>query len=329
MKLRISTFNLENLDDKSDRFNPTLEKRLAVLKPQLLRLNADIICFQEVHGQERPGQPRQLLSLQELLQDTPYKDYQLISTLTTTNTIYDVRNLVIASRFPIQEHFQYRNDLIDKPAYKKVTEIPAEGEAEDIIWERPLLHAVIQITAGFKLHLINVHLKSKNPTSIRGQQDEQKYYIWKSASGWAEGFFVSSMKRVGQALETRMLIDQIFDAEPEANILVCGDFNANPTEVPVEAIMGRIENTGNPELVQRELVSGENSIPESSRYTYLYLGKKNLLDHILFSRMMLPYYVGSEIHNETLKDESAQFANDVKFPESDHAPFTSEFVIPD
>ena len=57
------------------------------------------------------------------------------------------------------------------------------------------------------------------------------------------------MKRVGQALETKIIVDKIFDAAPEAKIIVCGDFNAAPGEVPVEAICGRIENTDNPDQV--------------------------------------------------------------------------------
>ena len=53
----------------------------------------------------------------------------------------------------------------------------------------------------------------------------------------------------------------------------------------------------------------------------------HLLDHILISQSMLPYYRNSEIHNETLHDESIAFAKDTKYPESDHAPFIAEFEI--
>ena len=42
---------------------------------------------------------------------------------------------------------------------------------------------------------------------------------------------------------------------------------------------------------------------------------------------MLNVYVRSEIHNETLHDESISFAFDTKFPESDHAPFIAEFDV--
>ena len=44
--LRIATFNLENLDDKP-RQQPTLDERIAVMRPQLLRLQADMLCLQE------------------------------------------------------------------------------------------------------------------------------------------------------------------------------------------------------------------------------------------------------------------------------------------
>ena len=50
--------------------------------PQLLRLNADILCLQEVNGQEGPGQPRTLLALESLIADTPYAGFHRASTVT-------------------------------------------------------------------------------------------------------------------------------------------------------------------------------------------------------------------------------------------------------
>jgi endonuclease/exonuclease/phosphatase family metal-dependent hydrolase len=45
--VRIATFNLENFDDKPNT-RPTIEERIALMRPQLLRINADILCLQEV-----------------------------------------------------------------------------------------------------------------------------------------------------------------------------------------------------------------------------------------------------------------------------------------
>lgn len=327
MKIRIATFNIENLDNKEDQ-EPSLATRIDVLRPQLLRLKADIICFQEVHGQETAGQPRDILALKELFKSTPYENYNIISTKTSNSKdVYNERNLVIVSKYPFEgEPKQINNDLIDPIKFNYVTDIGESADQDkNVRWERPLFYVKIKIDNQHIIHVINLHLKSRLATNISGQKINS--YAWKTNAAWAEGYFISSMKRVGQALETRLFIDKIFDEDPTAKIVVCGDFNANPLEVPVEAMCGKVANTGNAELNPFELVACENTIPESSRYTYLYQGQKRLLDHILISKALLPYYRSSEIHNEILRDESVAFAFDTKFPESDHAPFIIELEL--
>jgi hypothetical protein len=90
---------------------------------------------------------------------------------------------------------------------------------------------------------------------------------------------------------------------------------------------GPVEETGNPALLRRIMVPCELSVPESSRYTLLHLGKGEMIDHILVSRSLLALCRGTEIHNEALPDESVAFRTDVQFPESDHAPVVTEFVL--
>ncbi|MGR8981514.1 MAG: endonuclease/exonuclease/phosphatase family protein [Gammaproteobacteria bacterium] len=327
IKLRIATFNLENLDDKPGQ-KPTLDERIALMRPQFLRLNADILCLQEVNGQEAAGEPRRLLALVKLLADTPYSGYQQVSTMTESSMqVYDERNLVILSRFEITDYHQYLHDFALAPRYQKVTAKPPETEAKAVSWERPILHAKIKLDDTWALDLINVHLKSRLPSDIPGQKIDQ--YTWKTASAWAEGFFLSSMKRVGQALETRMLIDQLFDADENALIVVCGDFNADLDEVPMQAIRGDVENTGNDKLARRVMVPCERTIPEPARFSLIHQGQGEMIDHLLISRSLLTHYRGSEIHNELLHDESVAFGTDVKFPESDHASVIAEFELPD
>lgn len=195
--MRIATFNVENLDESTKA--PLLSDRIAVLRPAMLRLRADVLCLQEVHGQERPNQKRALHALDALLTDTPYAAWPRACTLTGNNEVYDQRNLVVVSRFPIVDVKQYRNHLVPAPVYRKVMARPAETEAKLVQWERPILHVQLALPDG-PMHVINLHLKSRVPSSIEGQSDG---YRWRSAAGWAEGYFLSSMKRVGQALEVR------------------------------------------------------------------------------------------------------------------------------
>jgi endonuclease/exonuclease/phosphatase family metal-dependent hydrolase len=317
--LRLATFNLENFDD-----GPDLPRRIAALRPLLVRADADVVCLQEVHSQGDANH-RTLSALGPLLQGTRYAGYARASTLTTDGMPYNERNLVVLSRFPIVERKQYRNDLIPAPAWRMITADPPANVAKDVDWERPILHCKLGL-AGRALHMINVHLKSKLPTTIPGQMLNQ--YAWKTVQGWAEGFFLSSVKRVGQALEVRMLLDRIFRAEPDALVAVAGDFNAGSDDVPVRAIRGDVAETGNGDLSGQLLVPCEASVPESSRYTLLHHGRGEMIDHLLVSRALLPWYRGAEIYNEVLPDESLAFATDKKFPESDHAPLVGAFAVP-
>lgn len=324
-QIRIASFNLENFDDTPE-LTPTLAERIAVMRPQLMRLNADIVCLQEVHGQKVSDEPRRLLALKKLLEHTSYTDYNIVSTQTADGTqVYDERNLVILSRFNIADHGQYKHHYIKAPFYKKVTAATPAEHATKITWERPILHAKITLPNYKTLHVINLHLKSKIPTDIDGQKIDT--YTWKSASGWAEGYFLSSLKRVGQALEARMLIDTVFDEDAEAFIVCCGDFNSTSDNVPVQAIRGDVENTGNGKLANRVLIPCEKSVPKSSRYSLFHQGKGEMLDHLLVSRSLLSCYSHTEIHNEILHDESIAFAVDKKYPESDHAPVIAQFDI--
>lgn len=325
--LKIATFNIENLDESSDDKNPTLPRRLPALRSMLKRIDADILCLQEIHGQELPEHTsndpkRELSALETLIVDTPYAHFHTVHTVTSDDVPYDKRNLVILSRWPIIEFNQYKHEHLDKLEYRKSTAIPTE-EAKGISWERPILHAQVEVPNVGVVHVVNLHLKSRLSSNVKGQKLNK--YTWKSAAGWAEGYFLSSIKRVGQALETRVLLDEIFVDTPEANIVVCGDFNAEPGEVPVEAICGRVENTGNPALRHTVMLPCSLAIAESVRFSHLHHGQKNLLDHMIISQSMYAKFNEAHIYNENLHDESLPFASDTKFPESDHAPFVAQF----
>jgi endonuclease/exonuclease/phosphatase family metal-dependent hydrolase len=320
--VRIATFNLENFDETNLGDRPSLEERIALMRPQITRLGADIACFQEVHGQELTGQPRELRALRSLLKNTNLDGAELVSTKTSDGGVFDERNLVVASHHQIAGHEQIRNRFVAQPLYMRLTATPPDAQAQPITLERPILHVQIAVDGGL-LHIINVHLKSKIPTDVPGQKIDA--FTWRSADGWAEGVFLSSMKRMSQALEVRRLIDHILDTDPESRIVVAGDFNATPHDVLVLAIRGDFEDPGNGDLAGRVLVPIEHTISEPARYTLFHQGRGQMLDHLLVTRSLLAHYRGSEIHNELLHDESAAFAVDRRFPESDHAPVVAAF----
>jgi endonuclease/exonuclease/phosphatase family metal-dependent hydrolase len=330
--MRIATFNLENLDDETGQ-DPSLATRVAIMRPQLDRIAADILCLQEVHSQDSP-QGRTLAALDTLLAGTRYEAYERLTTTTTAAQLYQERNLVILSRFPFIAHARQiiRDSSGPRPAYRVATADPPDQTADPLEWERPILYAQVDLGDGRLLHVLNVHLKSKLATDITGQKLDD--YTWKTPAAWAEGFFISSMKRVGQALQVRLELDRLFTQADQAGgpaplIAVCGDFNAASDEVPVQAICGQVEDTGNPAHGPRVMVACENQIPESARYSLFHLGRGEMIDHVLASRALLATLEHTEIHNEYLPDESGAFRTDVKFPESDHAPVVAQFSMAD
>jgi len=145
--------------------------------------------------------------------------------------------------------------------------------------------------------------------------------------GWAEGFFLAAVKRAGQALEARLLVDRLFDAEPRALIAVCGDFNAGSREMPTRLLRADTRDIGDERLATRALAPVEEFVAEARRYSVLHRGRKEMLDHLLVSPALLPWCRRVVIDNEGLGDEAAPAAE--LGPESFHAPLLAEFELPE
>lgn len=327
--LRIATYNVENLDedrlnDKGEIIRPSFAERAPVIRAALERLRADILCLQEVHGQETEGEPRQLLTLLEMIAPTRYAGYKIASTkLKGGSEVYDKRNLVVLVRPDVEiiDQRQINGEVVGHPQYQR--QIAGDDKPKIQTWERPLQHVMLKMPSGQTLHVLNAHFKSK--LAVRHEPAMENRYTWKSAAAWAEGYFVSSIKRVGAALEARAVVDEIFNNDADAAVILAGDFNALSEEVPVMALRGRVEETGNSDLTNRVLLPLENNIPEDKRFTLIHQGKGEMIDHILASRRMVECFMHSEVHNEGLQDESIAFATDRKFPASDHAPMVAQF----
>jgi endonuclease/exonuclease/phosphatase family metal-dependent hydrolase len=316
MRLRIATFNLESLGEED------LARRLAALGRPLAALRADILCLQEINAEKIAGR-RRLSALVALLDGTPYRDYATVSTLTADGDPADVHNLAIASRLPIRSHRQLRHDLVERPAYRLATAVPPAAAAAPIEWERPILAAEIALGGGRMLNVLNMHLRAPLAAPVAGQKLGP--YAWRTASGWAEGFFVAAVKRAGQALEARIAIDRLLDADPDALVVAAGDLNADLYEMPLRILRADPGDTGNPALAGRALFPAEASVEEGRRFTVLHAGRRLVLDHLLLSAALRRRLVGADILNDGLADEAGPAA--AARGGSFHAPLVAEFDI--
>lgn len=322
--MRIASFNLESLDDAPGA-QPSLAERIAALRPQLLRLDADVLCLQEVNGQKRKGQAtRELAALEALLAGTPYGAFHRAQSHHIDGPgPAEKHNLVILSRWEIEAQRQVHHDLVAPPRYRPATAVPPAEAAAALRWDRPLLHATLRLPGGERLQVINLHLRAPLAAPVAGQK--LGALAWKSTGGWAEGFFLASLKRSGQALEARLLVESLFDAAAEALIVVCGDFNAEVEEVPLRILRGDPEGSGNPELAARRLLPLEQGLPEARRYSVLHKGRRLMLDHLLASPALAARHVRLEIHNEALADEYFAALEGRPNPGSFHAPLLACF----
>lgn len=323
--MRIATFNLESLGDTAG-CDDGLDSRMEILRPQLMRLGADILCLQEVNGQHAKGaQHRSLVALDALLAGTPYAGFQRVSTTGPGGSgVADVHNLVTLSRWPIRAHREIRNAVLPPFQYRIVSARPPQPDAVEICFDRPILMSSITLDDATELTVINVHLKAPLASPIAGQKEAP--FVWRSISGWAEGYFLSSLKRSAQALEARMVVDQLMDADPHALVVAAGDFNAEDHETPIRILVGAEDDTGNGRLGARSLTVLDRSITEDRRFTVLHHGRPQALDHILVSWPLIARFRSIEAHNESLTDEAIGYAVTRHPIASYHAPMVAEFA---
>ncbi|MBF0356473.1 MAG: endonuclease/exonuclease/phosphatase family protein [Alphaproteobacteria bacterium] len=326
LSFRLASFNLENLDTRPDHSGGArLDDRLKILRPQIERLDADILCLQEVNAEEieKHGE-RRAIALERLIEGTGYHAFHLaVSRNRAGLRMADRHNLAILSRFPILEERQIWHQLVPAPLH-----FASQGTADPqpVEWDRPFLYARIDLNDCRILHVLNLHLKAPRAAFVEGAKETPDR--WKTIAGWAEGYYIASIKRTGQALEARLQVEALFDADSDALIAVAGDLNADDNETPLKILRAEADDTGNAHLAARSLISLERGLPEAQRFSVIHHGRPALLDHLLVSRPLLGWNRDIAIHNEALGDEAISPTLTPATGESYHAPLVASFKSP-
>jgi endonuclease/exonuclease/phosphatase family metal-dependent hydrolase len=305
-RVRIATYNLESLGERPGR--PPLAARLAPLRAVLDDLDADVLCLQEIDG-EHPahGVPRRLLSLEALLRGGRYQRHVLVGSHRRPadgEGAADVHNLAILSRFPLIAADERWNRRVPAPDF-----------------DRPILHAVVDVH-GRRLHVVNLHLRAPLAAPVAGGKQGR---LWVSTAAWAEGFYMAGGKRAAQALEARLLVDEILEAEPDAGIAVGGDLNCEPRDIPFRLLRAAVDDTGNPALADRALVAVADRVPAARRFSVVHAGAPRLVDHLLVSRALAAGLRAAAIRNDALPDEAS--ASPEAVTASTHAPVVAELDL--
>jgi len=317
---RLATYNIESLDwTASDPEG--FAARLAALRPKLAAARADILCLQEVNAQSAPGRKtRAFTALERLVAGTPYESFHLAHSVRPgAGRPADVHNLAILSRWPILERIQIFHDIV--PVWR-LPPIPAGAPRPEVRWDRPLLAARIALPGGQPLVVINLHLRAPRAAPIHEGSTRRPNL---TTAAWAQGFHLAGLKRQGQALEARLFVERLFDENPHAWIVVCGDLNADTFETPTRILQAGFGDIERMDLRGRALEPLESRVPAAQRYSVIHDGRKVLLDHILASEQLARLCAGVAIDIGGLEDE---FTAQEPAPASFHAPVIATFEHP-
>jgi len=310
--LSISTLNVENLSkpkpSESEAKKQQYKQRLSLLRDIIFRLDADILALQELIS------PKALDDLFGLNFPSPFQPYKKPYVIGKPAE-RGVRCAVL-SRFE-------SGPKIDHETVAKFT-WPDRGIEWQLEWDRPLLQVPVKVNSNLVITLFVVHLKSKMVTFPTGV--DYSRYEWPNLKYYAQGSFLSTLRRVGQAMDLREKLDAVFERDPEANIVVLGDFNDGLGSVTLDTIVGDHIGANNTKLWDFELVPCELSLPTEKQYTYIFRGKGIMLDHILISKNMLPFFKFATVYNELLKEEHVPYRGEKFFSEPDHAPVIAYFT---
>lgn len=274
--LTIATFNAENLDaaEEQEKFDALAESIVRHLAAP------DILALQEVqdnNGSTDDGVVAADESFVRLIQAIaaqggPQYDYCQIDPLDKQDGGQPGGNIRVGFLFnPARVAFARRGDAsatLANSVYTDSTGLrlrlnPGRISPNDPAFEqtRKSLAAEFEFN-GHRFFLINNHLSSKradDPLFGRNQPPR----------------LLSETERQKQALVVQAFVHDLLTAEPAANVIVLGDLNEHEFRAPVQLIAGRYLSN----LIDR--------VPAPERYTYIYQGNSQVLDHILVSRNLL------------------------------------------
>jgi predicted extracellular nuclease len=165
------------------------------------------------------------------------------------------------------------------------------------------------------LHLVNNHLSSKGgSTPLMGQ-------VQPPVNGSVD-------ERVAQARAVNAFVNNILDQDPDAGVVVLGDLNEFQFKIPADELDPLAELKGADLPV---LVNMTDSLPPSERYSYIYRGNSQALDHILLSHNLAEHASYDLVH---VNSEFADYASDhdpallkLNLQESDKAVRFASFNI--
>ncbi len=215
-----------------------------------------------VIGLQETGTPEDAKNLADLLRDAYNLDYAAtaIAGPGTQNNEFPLTNSLLTRRARVQ----VLTSAIPQGCSRQNYEVPiVPGDCppgEYALFDRPPLMVDLLITGTWGVPM---------PLTVIVNH-------WKSKAGDEA---INAVRRTDQARYVATLVQQKIESDPQANVIVFGDLNDYYESTPIETL-----RTG----VTPPLLHLYSYLPPLDRYTYVFNGGSQVLDHILITPNLIP-----------------------------------------
>jgi predicted extracellular nuclease len=285
MKFAVATFNTENLitaekpiyNAADVRYtNAQYDAKTDWVRRQLVRMDADIIGFQEIFETE---------ALRDCLRGTRMENWHLAD----AGPCGKLPVNAILSRFPILKTEIVREIPFDFDFFDDKAMSP---ESTHIVlpiqrFSRGVLCADIQIDEKTVVTVIVAHLKSKRPTLPEGADRNTATY-----TELAKGNIRALIRRGVEACGLRQILSDAITRNPKQPIILMGDLNDSDNAVTNQVILGEPPFRAlHPDdkidkwqhiFINTKDVQARKSI-ENYHYTYIHNGRYESIDNVFVS----------------------------------------------
>lgn len=278
--ITVGTWNVENLFWPDDEFGPddkaVYDGKLAALAATINAAGPDVLGLQEV------GQPEALADLVALLDGDWHTELS-----TRFEPLHPIRVGVI-SRHPLRV-------VTDTAAFAPLLR-PVQGGDDPAkttsVMGRGVLGVDVDLPGGQSLTMLVCHLKSKL-LSFPGPHGTTRFAPHDEAER-ARYAAYALYRRTAEAASVRVVVDDLLHDVDQRRVVLVGDLNDEPTAATTQILYGppgsQIGTAGylRPDRGDASrLWSLAPLIPEKTRFSRVYQGRPELIDHVLVSHALL------------------------------------------
>ena len=311
----LGTWNLENLYRPGGQFGPkdqaAYDRKLTVLAATITAVNPDVLAVQEI------GEPAALDDLVALLPGT---------WTITLSTHPDPRGIRVG--FLTRTAPTSAAEVVDFPSPLRPVQVGDAATDAAAAMGRGALHIHLDDLGGQSLDLVTVHLKSKLLTFPNGRfnptdEDERARFAAYALN-----------RRAAEATTVRTAATAILDGQGQDRpLVVLGDLNDTEQASTTQLLYGPPGSQyGTGGFSQPDRGDGQRlwnlapQIPAEHRYSRVFEGQRELIDHILISHALLSRLQSVDTQPNQVASITSNPAARRDAPASDHAPVIARFL---